>query len=119
MTRNPESECMRRASWYFDRIRALQHEITRKPALDGDDVEQCQAMLREIRANFRADQRTPPAGRILSQMEMNFRAALALASESLRIPMGSRPAGRWQHLLAECAAHIDRFAAQYRLATKS
>jgi hypothetical protein len=113
MLSNPTAECLRRSAWYRNHIRALQRQMTRKSNLDGDDVEQCHSMLREIRARFRADQRTPPAGHILSHVELNFRAALAQASEALRIPMGSRPAGRWRQLLAECEARIEAFDARY------
>lgn len=118
MGSNPKAECLTRASWYLERIRALQSEMASKPAMDSDDVEQCQAMLREIRARFRADQRMPPAGQILSQIEMNFRNTLALASSALRIPVGSRPAGRWRTLLTECSGHLNQFAAENALVTR-
>lgn len=112
MVANPRTECLRRAAWYLTRIRALQHEMASKPNLDGDDVEQCQAMLREIRAGFRADQRTPARGQILSQIENSFRTMVTQADAALRIPAGSRPAGRWRALLNECESHIDRFATE-------
>ncbi len=112
MVSDPRSDCLRRATWYVKRICALQRELASKTVLDCDDVEQCQAMLREIRARFRADQRTPPRGQNLSEMETRFRAMLAEANEALRIPAGSRPVGRWRVLLAECQQHIDRFALQ-------
>jgi hypothetical protein len=112
MVTNPKTECLRRAAWYLNRIRALQRELTSKAVLDSDDVEQCQAMLREIRARFRADQRMPPRGQLLSEVETSFRSMLAVANDALRIPAGSRPVGRWRVLLAECQQHIDQFSTQ-------
>ena len=116
MVANPRSECLRRATWYLNRIHDLQREMTSKPVLDGDDVEQCQSMLREIRARFRADQRELSPGQVLSQIEMNFRNVLAMANDALRIPMASRPAGRWRVLLAECEGHIRHFTQQMEAA---
>lgn len=110
MPANPKNEYLRRAAWYVEHIDALSEVLAKKDLLDGDDVEQCRAMLREIMARFRADQRMPPPGQFPSTIENDYRLTITAANEALRIPAGSRPIGRWKILLADCRAHFDRYA---------
>lgn len=112
MRPDPRRDCVRRARWYVTQIASLERELVSKPARDNDDVEQCLAMLREIRARFRADGRPPAAEPPLPELELRFRAMLADANAALAIPAGSRPVGRWRELLAGCRGQIERFAAQ-------
>jgi hypothetical protein len=100
--------CRARADWYLDRIDDLLRAMG-GPARTGDDVELCQAMLRELLARFRADQRPLPEGRVGSASECRYVAAIADAAGLLRLSSSSRPTGRWREGLNACRDRIQRY----------
>lgn len=103
--------CRARADWYLNRIDDLLSALNVSARPTGDEVDQCQSMLRELVARLRADQRPLPAGRVASASERTYVAAIADAAALLRIPTSSRPTGRWREGLAACRSRIQDYVA--------
>ncbi|MFT3785097.1 MAG: hypothetical protein QM770_02890 [Tepidisphaeraceae bacterium] len=100
---------IRRARWYGDRIGDLLKLMRDTPTMDADDVEQGQAMLRELLAAFRADQRPAPEGHVQRHADLEFSWFVKTAFEGVRIKPGSKPTARWRTELTTAKAHFDHY----------
>lgn len=108
----PNRAYVDRARWYVDRIDALLQAMRDAPRPTGDDVEQCQAMLRELLAKFRADRRPVVPGSNQSSAEQAFAMTIAQAGDALRLSAATRPTGRWRDELNACRVHLDAYLAR-------
>ncbi len=87
--------CLESGRWYVARIDELLGLIQHKPRLDEDEVQQCQAMLREILARFRADRRPQVNAEVPSTPKVAYLWAVNEAGDRLRVAATGRPNRRW------------------------
>lgn len=112
MNRVAKKQCLERGEWYVARIDDLLRYIQDKPRLDSDEVQLCQAMLREILARFRADLRPPVDGKAASMEEATFHWSISEAGERLRVTPMTRPNRRWLDDLATCRRCVREYLDQ-------
>lgn len=109
MNQTAKHLCLERCNWYVERIDDLLRLMQEKPRLDEDDVQMCQAMLREIQARFRADRRPATDGRISSAEEAVFLGTIAEADDRLHVNSFGRPNRRWLDDLNLCRASMAKY----------
>lgn len=105
MNASSQAACREHGNWYVQRVDDLLSLMRERTPLNLDDVQLCQAMLREILARGRADAR-PATQRSRSFDEQSYYWACGQAMSQLKISASVRPSAKWTQELTRLREQV-------------